>query len=220
MELKEFLFVLRKNWMLITLITAVCVVVAAIITRLIPSKYVASIDVYVTRKATQESDQYYTYDGYYSTRSSVQYTDTVSGLFQSLQIVRDAALEVQEDNSYVKAVDEPENLSSDVDYLRKISKRITVEDVAPQVINVSFKHGDIEKSKLWVSSLGEVVQNKVVVLNKESDGNFRVDVSPEPLVEEVNPSLIINIVVSLMSGLLIGVLWSFGKEYFKMNGKS
>lgn len=215
MELKDFLEVLKKNWGLITVITCICVIATAVITTMIPPKYNSSIDVYVSRKSEKETDQYYSYDGYYSTQSSVQYANTVSGLFQSLQIVRDAAVEVQKSNLYEKLENEPNVLSEDVDFLRGVSKKITVEDIAPQVITVSFKHEDMVKSELWVTSLGKVVQDKVTELNLDSDGKFQVDISANPLVEEVTPSLVINIVVSLMAGLLIGTLWAFARVYFK-----
>ena len=218
MELKEFVEVLKKNAGLITAVTIISVIVASVVSVMIPPKYNSSIDIYVSRRAAAESDQYYSYDGYYSTQSSVQYSDTVSGLFQSLQIVRDAASNVQSSELYEKSEKEPNELSKDIEYLRKMSKKITVEDTAPQVINVSFKHNDVAKSELWVTSLGQVVQDKVAELNKDSDGNFRVDVSADPLVEEVTPSLAINIIVSLMSGLLVGTLWAFAKIYFN-NGK-
>lgn len=214
MELKEFLEVIRKNLALIVVVTAVFLIAGVSITYLIPNKYSSSIDVYVSRRATKETDQYYTYDGYYSTQSSVQYASTVSGLFQSLQIVRDAAGKVQTNNSYQKSEEEPANLSEDVKYLKDVQSKILVEDVAPQIITVSFKDEDLEKSKIWVMSLGEAVKEKVDEVNSNSDGKFKVDMSALPLVEEVSPSLVINIVVSLMSGVLVGTLWAFGKKYF------
>jgi capsular polysaccharide biosynthesis protein len=215
MELKEFLSILKKNCLSIMAITALFLVVAIVVTLLIPPSYRSSIDVYVSRKAASESDDFYTYDGYYSTQSSIQYTNTVSGLFRSLQIIREASKDVDANILYEKDSNEPEDMANDVEYLRKISKRITVEDVAPRIINVSYQNDSEIKSKIWVMSIGSVVQDKVAEINAETDGNFKVDISTEPLTEEITPSLVINIIVSLMSGLLLGILYSFGKIYFK-----
>jgi capsular polysaccharide biosynthesis protein len=215
MELKDFINVLKNNWKLIISTSLLFLVAAIAVTYIIPVSYVASIDVYVTRRAIEESESYYTYDGYYSTQSSVQYTDTVSGLFQTLQVVREAASEIDLNKDYQKSEKEPSDLSSDTEYLKDTADKITVEDVAPQVISVSFKDEDQKKAEIWVTSLGEVVQEKVSVLNKDSDGNFRIDISPNPLVTEVSPSFVINSIVGLMFGLLTGTLVSFGKIYFK-----
>lgn len=220
MELKEIVELFRKGWKTLLVATLVCAIVAAVVTYLLPVKYRSKIDIYVKRRGTQESENYYTYDGYYSTQASVQYTDTVSGLFKSIQILRKTAEKVQADDRYLSAENEPEVLAIDVDYLESIADKIVVEDVAPQVITVEFVHRDETKSKLWLSYLSSEVIEEVERINKTGDSKFDVSTFDTPIIKEVVPSYVINVVVGLLSGALIGGMVVFTKHYYQMSERN
>ena len=217
MELKEIVGLLRKKWKVLVVSTLICAVIAVVVTYLLPVRYCSKVDVYVKRGDTQESENYYTYDGYYATQASVQYTDTVTGLFQSIQILRNVADKVQADEQYVQGEKEPEMLAADVKFLESIASKIVVEDIAPQVISVEFVHKDKTKSKLWLSYLSAEVIDEVKRLNKTGDSKFEVTAFDTPIIKEVAPSYVINVIVGLMSGALVGGMIMFMKHYFETN---
>lgn len=215
MELKEIVELLRKEWKSLVASTLICAVVAIVVTYFLPTKYSSRVDVYVKRRDTQESESYYTYDGYYATQASVQYTDTVTGLFQSIQILRNVADKVQADEQYIQGRKEPEILAADVKFLESIASKIVVEDIAPQVISVEFVHKDKTKSKLWLSYLSAEVISEVERLNKAGDSKFEVTTFDTPIIKDVVPSYVINVIAGLMSGASIGGMIMFMRHYYQ-----
>lgn len=215
MELREFINLITNGWKLIFGITLLCVVTTLAVSKILPAKFKSSIDVYVKRQPTAESENFYTYDGYYSTQSSIQYTDTVSGFFHSLQVIKGAAGRIQEDASYVKDRKEPDDITADVEFLEEIAGEIKLKDIAPQVFSVEFSHNDSLKSEMWLKYLGVEVKARVKELNATGDDKFTIELMSEPLVREVKPNLVMNLTAGFLAGLIIGVTGVFVTDYFK-----
>jgi len=215
MELKDFVELLVKRWKLVILVTVVCTVAAVVVTYILPVKYQSSIDVYVKRLPSNQTGDFYTYDGYYSVQSSVQYTDTVAGFFQSLHVVQKAAENVEADRDYEKGEKDPDILAEDVDYLEGVAGKVIVENLAPQVLQASYTNTDKVKSEMWIKYLGEEVVQTVSELSSGGDNEYQVTVSEFPLTKEVTPSLILNSIVGLVAGMTLGVTGAFLPHYFK-----
>ncbi len=207
MELKGLLQILNSHRILLFLGALIFGVVALGISTQIPPRREARLDLYVKRAVQDPSEEFYTYDGYYSQQVAERYTDTVVGLLQSKTLLK-AALSEKE-------------LPTDQDTLRKMAKRVGVEKVAPQLIRVTVQKrlpGPFEwnPDDLSVSLAHKVVQ-RVEELNAQSgdDALSVVILGEEPISEEHEPFLFLNSLVGALFGLLGAFLVAIFCDYLE-----
>ncbi len=213
--LHDYVHILRRHFKVFLGIVFLCTLLGVLLTYLIPVSYSSSIDVYVRHKGTANSQLFYTYDGYYSTQASVQYTDTVAGFLQSLSTVDDAANLVQKDPLYKSGDFQPAELTDQADYLASFQRNINVKIVAPQLVNVSVHDNSPVVAQLWAQSLGTVLTANLKQLNQEGDANFTIDTIHAPITETNKLNLYIDTAIGLIIGVFMGFTIGFILEAYK-----
>ncbi|KKP69560.1 hypothetical protein A2X44_03435 [candidate division CPR3 bacterium GWF2_35_18] len=165
--------------------------------------YEASLLFYVKRKIEPVSEKYYSYDGYYASQVSKEYSDTVIGFFQSLEVLKRAG----EITNYIPR---------DVVALESLSSRLIVTKEAPQLIKASVTTKDKEESSAIIKAVGQAGIERILLLNQTGDPNLSLDVvDSEPLVLTKNISLFIFVGGGLLFGFIFGIILSLFLEVFK-----
>ena len=213
--IKDYALIVKKHYKLMGMTLLACLLIAALITLFFPKSYSSSIDVYVRHKEATTSSTYYTYDGYYSTQASVQYTDTVTGFLESLSTVQEAGGLVQADPLYKSGGYTPQTFDDDADYLASFQKNISVATVAPQLITVSVHSSDKTLAELWSQAMGTVITSKLKELNLQGDPNFSIDTIDTPLTQTVRLNMVVDLAIGLIIGIFLGFVFGFIREAYK-----
>lgn len=209
--LKDYIEIARKHARAIIATIILCLLASVLVTYLFPKSYTSTIEVYVRHKGTQNSS-YYTYDGYYSTQASVQYTSTVAGFLESLSTLSDAAVLVASDPLYKQGNFQPTDPSSSADYLASFQKNIDVKTAAPQLITVTISDPSPVVAQVWAQSLGTVLTNNLKQLNQDGDANFSIDTIHSPITQTVKLNIYIDVVIGLIVGVFLGFVIGFFLE--------
>lgn len=212
--LKDYVLILRKHFSVFLSFVLGCAIIAGLLTYLIPHSYTSSIDIYVTYKGTS-SQNYYTYDGYYSTQASVGYADTVAGFLESLSTVSNAAVLVQSDPLYKEGGFTPVDLADEPNTLAAFQKNIDVAITAPQLVHVSVNDSSSVIAKLWAQSLGTVITDNLKQLNQSGDSDFTIDTIHAPITVTNQLSLALDIAIGLIVGIFLGFVAGFILEAYK-----
>lgn len=202
MELKVLLQVLRKHLLLIVVSTLIAGGLALLISLRIEQSYVSMLSIYVQKIPEQPIQGDYTYDGYYAQQAAESYTDTVVGLFESPAIIS-RALELA--GRPADAVD-----------VKRFSRKLSVEKVAPLLVDIAIKHQDETESKMLIKSLFAAVDGRISELNEDVAVNLAIQIDvvhEEPLVSLSQPNNVLNTLVGLLLGLFASITFVVLKEY-------
>lgn len=202
--LKDYIYIARNHYKLFAIIIFFCLIIAGIVTYIIPHSYTSNLEIYVRHKGT-DSSSFYTYDGYYSTQASIEYSETVAGFIQTFSALDDAAAKVEKDQAYIDGNFSPSILSNDPDYLNEYKKHISVKIYAPQLVTVTVSDKSPIVSELWAKYIGDTVTEKLGELNQNGDSNFVIDVIHEPVTQTNTMILWLDLVI----GGVVGIVTSF-----------
>jgi len=200
MELREIFKKIRKN----KKILIVCVLVGlltGILFHFLPSNYIASGSFYITRKE-DNSESFFTYEGYYSQQTATTYTNSVVALAESVDVKKQV----------LEKVDLPINDQN----IRKINKSMSVKKTGPQIIDITFKDKDLNKVKTIWQSISDILIETSKEINLNGDGKLIVvKISEEPFIKEGYKPLWMTSVAGIIFGFSLGMLIISLKEYFK-----
>lgn len=200
MEIREIVKKIRKSKALFAYFS-VAGLIAGILIFTIPAKYLSSGALYINRKI-DKSDSFFTYEGYYSQQSAMAYANSVMALAESSdvkkQVLDEMGIPISNEN------------------LKKLDRAVVVKKTGPQIITISVKDTDPERSQeIWeklTKTIVEISKN----MNKDGDENLLVSkVSEKPLVNEVFKSAPIFVLAGLLVGFVFGLIFICIKEYFK-----
>lgn len=193
MELIYLLKIFKEKKLFIFLSIVFFLLVSVSYYFLQPEIYEASLNLYVKRKIEPVSDKYYSYDGYYASQVGKEYTDTVLGFFETLEVLK-------------RAGEITEFLPQEDDLLIQYSKNVTISKEAPQIIKVSVKNENSDESKAIVKALCQAGIERVFLLNQTGDPNLSVDVvDSEPIVIEKKLSPFILTGLGFCLGLIFSI---------------
>lgn len=200
MEIKEIIKKIRRNRLLLG-ISCFLGLLAGFVFFTLPPTYTASGSLYVSRKA-ENSEAFFTYEGYYSQQSAITYTNSVVALAESTDVKE----------QILKSLEIPINTPS----LRKLNKSVIVKKTGPQIININVKDKDFDKSqKIWEELSKSIIETSKNINEDGNDNLSVVKVSDKPLIREnYKPPLIIGL-AGLLLGFSIGLLIISLKEYFR-----
>lgn len=166
-------------------------------------KYEATLLFYVKRKIEPVSSEYYSYDGYYASQVAKEYSDTVVGFFQSVEVLKRAG----EISHYIP---------TDVEDLNDLSQKIRVTKEAPQLIKASIVLDSSQKASEVIKAVGQAGIERVLLLNQTGDPYLSVDVvDSEPLVFKKTTVWYIFVGSSFLVGLGIGIAVSLSIDFLK-----
>ncbi len=200
MELRDILKKIRKNRGLLAIFISMGLI-AGVLFYLLPSNYIASGSFYVTRKE-DNSESFFTYEGYYSQQTATTYTNSVVALAESVDVKKQV----------LNKLDIPVNTQN----IRKINKSVSVKKTGPQIVNITLKDKDLDKAKTLWEGVSEILIDTSKEINLEGDGKLSVvKISEEPFIKETYKPLWITSVAGILFGFSLGMLIIGLKEYFK-----
>ncbi|TQO23682.1 polysaccharide biosynthesis tyrosine autokinase [Paramicrobacterium agarici] len=193
MELRDYIRILHKNWMLIVACVLVGVAVAAAYSIMTAPKYQTTTQLYV----------------------SVQGGDTAGS---AVDLVQGTSFARQAVTSYVDVVDTAIVLDRVIDELGldttsgQLAQKVSAE--SPQntvLINVSVTDTDPESAETIANKVGEVFADVVVNQLEKPEGDapslVKIEtIQPAPVpADPVSPNVKLNIVLGLLLGLAVGI---------------
>ena len=200
MELRDILKKIRKNRGLLAIFISMGLI-AGVLFYLLPSNYIASGSFYVTRKE-DNSESFFTYEGYYSQQTATTYTNSVVALAESVDVKKQV----------LNKLDIPVNTQN----IRKINKSVSVKKTGPQIVNITLKDKDLDKAKTLWEGVSEILIDTSKEINLEGDGKLSVvKISEEPFIKETYKPLWITSGAGILFGFSLGMLIIGLKEYFK-----
>lgn len=200
MEIKDIFKNLNKHRKILVYTTFLGLIAGLAISTL-PTKYTSLGSLFVGRSA-EESENYFTYEGYYAQQSALGFTDSVIAIIRSPDLIK----------LLLENTDTPVNASN----YRKISKSISIKKTGPQIISVGLKGDSYEKSKTMWLELNNILIDKIENINRDTDVNLSVStVSEEPLVRESYRNVFVFSLVGLIFGAFFGMFLTSLKEYLR-----
>lgn len=201
MNLKDYLQIMKKHlWLLI--ITVVIVTLGCyLFTVKQPITYDASSYINVLIKPAAEKPAYYEYDNYYSLQAGSLFTDRVLIWLQDpanvLDVYKGAKLQ-----------------APDVE-LKKLSKLINARKKNPATVVITVNQQNKDAAKDLADASAKIVSEKTKNLTKnESIKNIVLDISPT-VVSEKKPAILVNTLIGLIAGIILGFALVFLAEYFR-----
>ncbi|HNU76543.1 MAG TPA: Wzz/FepE/Etk N-terminal domain-containing protein [bacterium] len=200
MEFREIFKKIRKNRQVLALCALIGLITGVLI-HFLPSNYTASGSFYITRKE-DNSESFFTYEGYYSQQTASTYTNSVVALAESEDVKKQV----------LNKLDLPEDGYN----IRKISKSMSVKKTGPQIINIAFKDKDLNKSKTIWETIADTLIDTSKEINRDGDGKLAVvKISEEPFIKQFYKPLLITSVAGILVGFSLGIFIISLKEYFK-----
>lgn len=198
MELKD-LFKLAKKHTNLLLVYATLGGIAGILIYCVPSKYIATGSFYIGR-TTDNSSNFFTYEGYYSQQTALTYANTVAALLESVDIQSKALSQL--------------NIPVNENTLAKYARFINVKKSGPQLVTLAVKGNTYDTSKnLWMSLSDQLITTSQTI-NLTADNRLMISkVSSEPVVKPAYKSLWINVPAGIILGAALGLLVMSLKEY-------
>lgn len=195
MDLRDFLRPFLKYKVLVLVFLAVSVGLGYLYTNSLPVKYRASTTVLLFNEPEAPTKNYFTYEGFYAQKAAQEYTDTVVGLLRS-----DVVLSAVQEKVFREEND------SDRGDLRQLLK---VEKHAPQLMQVSVTWEDSQQARKIVEAVVASGREKLIEDHGKQSGLSMIALLERPLVEEVETSLILNLLVAGGLGFIfaVGLIW-------------
>lgn len=201
MELSEILEEIMDNWREILITSLIFGLLGVVLFHLIPTKYVASGSIFVTHKVDLVKREEFTYEGFYAQQTSKNYTETVIGLIESIDI-------------RMKAL-ESTGGSVTSQNLRNLKKDTVVKETAPQLITFYFKGNSIEYvTALWNAFVTETITASNSL--NETQGNPQIHVTTldnTPIVYASYTNVFLNLGIGVFAGFILSTFIIALKEY-------
>ncbi|MGO1590665.1 MAG: polysaccharide biosynthesis tyrosine autokinase [Ancrocorticia sp.] len=200
MELRAYLNILRKNWVILFLTVALCVGVTAAWSFTRTPEYEAQSRLYVSVRTTDESASELSQGSTYARQAVTSFTDVVTTSIVLDQVISDLDLDMT------------------VDELRENVSAESPEDSV--LINISASDTDADRAADIANSTSENFAEVVMNQLEEPDGNspsrIRIDVVQPavPNADPVSPQPARNLALSLVVGLLVGIGLAVARDAF------
>jgi len=200
MELRDYLKIIKKHYLLILTVTILVGVSSFVFTLTRTVVYDTSLSLFITR-TTSQITQDYKYDGYYAIKASELFSDTVKQWLESPEVVVEIYKQAEIDLPFKS--------------LRKLRKVFSAYKMSSQFVEVRFKERDEQKAQKVSSAIPLVLQSKTHELTGEmKDMSFSIKAA-NPIIVEKNPKPLLNSLIGLISGFVLGIFIVFFKEYFR-----
>lgn len=202
MEVKEIFKFFNKYKFSILLYAIIGAILGVIIYMFAPTSYIATGSVFVGRNIQPSSQDFFTYEGYYSQQAALSYAESLMGLIRSNDIYSRV---LNETNKEINAYN-----------LLRLNKKVRVKKAGPQIITITVKENASKDAVTTWKSLTKNTIEATKTLNENVDNSLTVNlISQEPIVMKVYTSILLNTAAGILLGLFSSVtIFSF-KEYLQ-----
>jgi capsular polysaccharide biosynthesis protein len=201
MELKEYIRIIKKqkNVILNSVIALVILTTAFSLAK--PVSYENDLILLVGRKGTQDTDNY-KYDGYYAVQASDIFADNVSQWLGNASLVKEI---------YSRA-----GVKNESGSLRGFTKMFKAKKLSSQYVEVRYATADSQSAVKLAHAIVDVLGERAEALRTASNEeiSFKI-IYNDPLTIKTSNNLLLNNILALVGGLVIGIFLALGKEYFK-----
>ncbi len=202
MELKDYMRIIAKSWSTIFGVAVVIALITIAWTLLQTPKWDASNTIVVNKAnpVPQRGASYYQYDKYYSIQASSLYADTLGAWLSS----PDTATEI-----YLTAGLPVPSVS-----LKKLAKIFKPRQQPPVTLNITVTDRDKTKAQTLVNAAVKVISSKVEKQRKADDPDqYFTLISGRTVVAENKQDIVVNTLLGLIGGLMVGFITAFLREY-------
>lgn len=190
--------VFRRRLSLVVAVTVIVALLAFLGTWLLPERYSVSVSIAVN-VSDQQATPDYKFSRYYGTQASEKFSETVASWFQSPEVVQ---------RIFERAELDPGTTS-----LRGLSKIFTAESLAAQNVEVDFTTTSREEATRLLGAVRAEVAQKTADLNQEEEAMFETIIA-EPIVIPKERDYLLNGVVGLIVGVILGLALAAAREYW------
>ncbi len=201
MEFKEIIKIIKMNRTVLVIFALVGSLLGTALS-FVPGKYRVEGSFFIGRKADVPSTEFFTYEGYYAQQTAQSYTNTAVALLES-QDLKKAVLEQME----IPVTD---------NNVRKLTKSFRISKIGPQVITLTVRNPEENKSEEIFKTLASNFLNMGEKISAESDENISViPISEFPVKRQEQMPLIPCVMWGFMVGITAAILKISIKEYMK-----
>lgn len=203
MELREYIKIIRKYWLIFWGTIIIIGLAAFIYTKTQPKSYLASTTLTVNKASAMKQSQvnYYLYDNYYNVQSSALFSQIVVSWFSSPAVV--------------KAIYEKADVSLPDISQGKLAKTFKANREEPSTIKVSLVGTNKEETTNLMNAAADVIQTNTNELGRQDKENVYDIVKFAPLVTDNSPNLALNTIIGLIIGFIVGIILAVSIDYFK-----
>ena len=191
-QLREFLYLLKKKWALIVFIIAICLISTIAITKyVIKPVYESKTKVFVGKEINNES----TYDQWE---------------IQMYQQLMQTYVELASTNNLIESALESINLDKDVeDVLENLS---VVQEENTQILEISYKSIDSQESFDVVNA----ITNEFIKVSRDIIPNVNIEIIDDAQIakEPLTNNLLRNLVVAFIGGCVLSVSLVLLMDFF------
>ena len=198
-----FLKIINQYKIKIIAIALIVGILAVLIAEFLPAKYDASVALNVIRVNREETSDYQ-YDGFYAIQASNLFAETIVSWLETPAVVKD--------------IYEQSGKKGAISGLSSLCGAFKTKKLSSQNITVKFSSKTEEEAKMLASSLVSVVEKKsqMSLETAKKEAVFEVK-SADPVIIKRAYGAAITFFAGLITGLVFGILWATGKNYFYEN---
>ena len=209
MELKGYLKIIRKYWVIIVILPLVSTLIAFYVTRNQPLSFEGSITLIVSPTASENrvDPPYYEYDGYYAVQSSQIFASTIANWFTSPDVV----FAIYDEADIELKVKNTEEVRT------KIRSLIQESKINSNSVDAQVKGSSKKDTKVLALACAKVVITKTEIFNQMSGTKVQYKVSAlgDPVIIQIEPKVVLNSFIALFGSTVVAILLIFLVHYFK-----
>jgi capsular polysaccharide biosynthesis protein len=201
LEVKDLIKEFNKNRKTIAAVSLFTALTGLAVYFILPTRYIAAGSFYIQRAVEDAQAEFFTYEGYYGQQTAMSYTNTVAGLFESIDVSK-KTLELQQ-----KEINE--------NNLRKLTRQINVRKEAPQLITLLVKEKSPEEAERLWTFISQSTLRTAEELNAEGDPLLRISPVGEFVVKKEFRSPYLNMGIGWGLGLILSLTVLSMRAYLK-----
>lgn len=199
MELKEHIFIFKKNIKIFFLAIIIILIISALTRFFWPEIFSSSLVLNITRSGFQETSDY-TYDSFYRLQADERFAHTVVNWLSSPRIVIDIYNDANVSLTKMKKW--------------KIRKIFKVRQLSSQAIQVNYSAPDVKTAQKISLSINKILNEEIAKLNQfQKEKNWFILLTGEPVIEKSAPEWKFVILFSFVFGIFIGIWAVYIKHY-------
>ena len=205
MELRDYVRIIRKHLIVFLIVVILGGGFAYLFTKRQPTSYTAQTTFTVNKASALKQNQvsYYLYDNYYNVQSAGLFSQVVTTWFASPAVVTEI---------YQKAGIDSSSLSQ-----KTLSKTFKAVRDEPATINVTISGTNKDELSKLISAASDVLQTKTNELNN-SDTVYEIT-KFQPIITQNSSNSLINTLIGLVAGIILGAISALSIEYFRGEGR-
>lgn len=201
MEFRDYLAIIGKRIRLLIGVIFIVTLATYIFSVRIPTKYDASTSINVAVKSESQLERpYYDYDNYYAIQASSLFADTIINWLR--------------DPSNVIEINKNVGLDLGRMSLKKLSKMISVKKKSPSTIVITFSSPQKDQAEAFANQVVKFLEAKTTIWSAEGLMKNVHLVASSPIVLEHQSPVLVNSLLGLLTGFILGLAIIFLSEYF------